>query len=66
VHAASSEGERTLHGYTMRGTGPVWFSFFLTSFSKNLAVVRIWLWGESGYHYNYVWSKIKLFIWLRI
>jgi hypothetical protein len=23
--------------------GPVWFSFFLTSFSENLAVERIWL-----------------------
>jgi hypothetical protein len=23
--------------------GPVWFSFFLTSFSENLAVWRIWL-----------------------
>jgi hypothetical protein len=45
---------------------PVWFSFFLTSFSENLAVRRIWLWGESEYHYDYVWSKIKLFIGLRI
>jgi hypothetical protein len=40
--------------------GPVWFSFFLTSFSENLAVGRIWLWGESEYHYDYVWRKIKL------
>jgi hypothetical protein len=40
--------------------GPVWFSFFLTSFSENLAV------GESKYHYDYVWRKIKLFIGLRI
>jgi hypothetical protein len=46
--------------------GHVWFSFFLTSFSENLAVGRIWLWGESEYHYNYVWRKIKLFIGLRI
>ena len=46
--------------------GPVWFSFFLTSFSENLAVGRIWLWGESEYHYDYVWRKIKLFIGLRI
>jgi hypothetical protein len=46
--------------------GPVWFSFFLTSFSENLAVERIWLWGESEYHYDYVWRKIKLFIGLRI
>jgi hypothetical protein len=46
--------------------GPVWFSFFLTSFSENLAVGRIWLWGESEYHYEYVWRKIKLFIGLRI
>jgi hypothetical protein len=45
---------------------PVWFSFFLTSFSENLAVERIWLWGESKYHYDYVCRKIKLFIWLRI
>jgi hypothetical protein len=40
--------------------GPVWFSFFLTSFSENLAV------GESKYHYDYMWRKIKLFIRLRI
>jgi hypothetical protein len=39
---------------------------FLTSFSENLAVERIWPWGESEYHYDYVWSKIKLFIGLRI
>jgi hypothetical protein len=44
----------------------VWFSFFLTSFSENLAVGRIWLWEESEYHYDYVWRKIKLFIGLRI
>jgi hypothetical protein len=30
-----------------RDAGPVWFSFFLTSFSENPAVGRIWLWGES-------------------
>jgi hypothetical protein len=24
------------------------------------------LWGESEYHYDYVWRKIKLFIGLRI
>jgi hypothetical protein len=30
--------------------GPVWFSFFLTSFSENLAVGRIWLCRESEYH----------------
>jgi hypothetical protein len=56
-------------GYAMfLGTnmGSVWFSFFLTNFSKNLAVRRIWLWGESEYHYDYVWRKIKLFIGLRI
>jgi hypothetical protein len=29
-------------------------------------VERIWLWGESEYHYDYVWRKIKLFIGLRI
>jgi hypothetical protein len=45
---------------------PVWFSFFLTSFSENLVVGRIWLWGESEYHYDYMWRKIKLFIGLRI
>jgi hypothetical protein len=39
---------------------------FLTSFSENLAVGRIWLWEESEYHYDYVWRKIKLFIGLRI
>jgi hypothetical protein len=46
--------------------GLVWFSFFLTSFSENLTGRRIWLWGESEYHYDYVWRKIKLFIRLRI
>jgi hypothetical protein len=46
--------------------GHVWFSFFLTNFSENLAVGRIWLWKESEYHYDYVWRKIKLFIRLRI
>jgi hypothetical protein len=29
---------------------PVWFSFFLTSFSENLAVGRIWLCREPEYH----------------
>jgi hypothetical protein len=29
---------------------PVWFSFFLTSFSENLAMERIWLCRESEYH----------------
>jgi hypothetical protein len=33
-----------------RDIGPVWFSFFLTSFSVNLAVRRIWLCRESEYH----------------
>jgi|SwirhisoilCB3_FD_contig_81_629151_length_1220_multi_4_in_0_out_0_3 hypothetical protein len=51
---------------SVAGLVPVWFSFFLTSFSENLAVVRIWLWGESEYNYDYVWRKIKLFIGLRI
>jgi hypothetical protein len=37
-----------------RYCGPVWFSFFLTSFSENLAAGRIWLWGESEYYYDYV------------
>jgi hypothetical protein len=30
------------------------------------AFLKIWLWGESEYHYDYVWRKIKLFIGLRI
>jgi hypothetical protein len=30
--------------------GSVWFTFFLTSFSENLAMVRIWLCRESEYH----------------
>jgi hypothetical protein len=54
------------HGHRKNNIGPVWFSFFLTSFSENLAVRRIWLLGESEYHYDYVWKKIKLFIGLRI
>jgi hypothetical protein len=33
-----------------QAVGPVWFSFFLTSFSENLAVERIWLCRESEYH----------------
>jgi hypothetical protein len=53
-------------GIATASYGPVWFSFFLTSFSENLAVGRIWLRGESEYHYDYVWRKIKLFIGLRI
>jgi hypothetical protein len=39
---------------------------FLTSFSKNLAVGRIWLCRESEYHYDYVERKIKLSMGLRI
>jgi hypothetical protein len=39
---------------------------FLTSFSKNLAVGRIWLCRESKYHYDYVERKIKLSMGLRI
>jgi hypothetical protein len=50
----------------MTDIGSVWFSFFLTSFSENLAMRRIWLWGESKYHYDYVSRKIKLLIRLRI
>jgi hypothetical protein len=34
-------GERSAK--SQEGNGPVWFSFFLTSFSENLAVGRIWL-----------------------
>jgi hypothetical protein len=34
----------------LRDYGPVWFSFFLTSFSENLAVGRIWLCRESEYN----------------
>jgi hypothetical protein len=30
--------------------GSVWFSFFLTNFSENLAMGRIWLCTESEYH----------------
>jgi hypothetical protein len=33
-----------------RDMEPIWFSFFLTSFSENLAVGRIWLCRESEYH----------------
>jgi hypothetical protein len=33
-----------------RVIGPVWFSFFLTSFYENLVVERIWLCIESEYH----------------
>jgi hypothetical protein len=39
--------------------GPVWFSFFLRSFSENLAVGRIWMWRESEYRGEYVRRKIK-------
>jgi hypothetical protein len=60
------EKETTNTTSEVANKGPVWFSFFLTSFSENLAVGRIWLWGESEYHYDYVWRKIKLFIGLRI
>jgi hypothetical protein len=28
--------------------GPVWFGFFLKSFSEKLAVGKSWLWGEAG------------------
>jgi hypothetical protein len=49
-------------GSRQQHIGHVWFSFFLTSFSENLAVGRIWLWRESEYHYDYLWRKIKLFI----
>jgi hypothetical protein len=63
-----AKGARALLWLGTRGRryGPVWFRFFLTSFSENLAVRRIWLWGESEYHYDYMWRKIKLFIGLRI
>jgi hypothetical protein len=36
--------------YEIRYIVSVWFSFFLTSFSENLVVVRIWLCRESEYH----------------
>jgi hypothetical protein len=36
------------HSYA--STGPVWFSFFVTSFFENLAVGKIWLCKESEYH----------------
>jgi hypothetical protein len=28
--------------------GPVWFGFFLNSFSEKLAVGKSWLWGKAG------------------
>jgi hypothetical protein len=28
--------------------GPIWFGFFLMSFSEKLAVGKSWLWGEVG------------------
>jgi hypothetical protein len=59
-HAAAGELD------PRRGRHMFGSAFFLTSFSENLAVERIWLWGESRYHYDYVWRKIKLFIGLRI
>jgi hypothetical protein len=37
----------------------VWFSFFLTSFSENLTVERIWLWEESDNRGDYVRRKMK-------
>jgi hypothetical protein len=55
-----------LYGHYNKTTEDVWFSFFLISFSENLAMRRIWLWGKSEYHYDYVWRNIKLFIELRI
>jgi hypothetical protein len=51
-----------IHHFDRTYMGAVWLSFFLTSFSENLVVGRIWLWGESEYYYDYVWRKIKLFI----
>jgi hypothetical protein len=27
--------------------GPVWFGFFLKSFSEKLAMEKSWLWGEA-------------------
>jgi hypothetical protein len=64
--ALASPCKYELYTPAPRHLGAVWFSFFLTSFSENLAVERIWLWEESEYHYNYMWRKIKLFIGLRI
>jgi hypothetical protein len=45
---------------------PVCFSLFLTSFSENLAVKRIWLWGEFEYRGNYMWRKMNESIGFRI
>jgi hypothetical protein len=42
--------QKQQHGCYVHHIGPVWFSFFLTSFSENLAVGRIWLCRESEYH----------------
>jgi hypothetical protein len=36
-------------GVAVSTIGPIWFSFFLTSFYKNLVVERIWLRRESKY-----------------
>jgi hypothetical protein len=63
---AYSSTQVLLNGFPGKHIGSVWFSFFLTSFSENLAVGRIWLWGESEYYYDYVWRNIKLFIGFRI
>jgi hypothetical protein len=52
MSATAIPGTRTTdaRGRHGNGHGPVWFSFFLTSFSVNLAVRRIWLCRESEYH----------------
>lgn len=42
------------------------FRLFLISFSDNLVVERILLWGEFEYRGHYMWSKMKGFIGFRI
>jgi hypothetical protein len=46
--------------------GHVWFNFFLTSFSENLVVERIWLCRESEYCCDYMRRKMNVSIGFRI
>jgi hypothetical protein len=32
---------------SIKDNGPVWFGFFVNSFSKKLAVEKSWLWGKA-------------------
>ena len=47
---SASFKSRNITSTEKRGGGhePVWFDFFLNSFSKKLAVEKSWLWGEAG------------------